>query len=300
VTKASPFLNTALTRWASERVGVRKEAGAATDGLKPWDQILDDQRRILIHGRQTILQDLEAFGRAGQSRWAERLRRVDEWKETVAGYQAQADHAAALCEGVHWFEAAERLSSVFCERAKRRAGRLEISRGPFHAAILEWESRLNEKEAELKSAPGKSAASQKPLLVSRARKQPEVDFVKEQDLQEPLWESELRGLRRSVNHWLGRIYLIARRIESNAAAHPALFEPAKNQLQADLQEPQKLFFALRERVLDDALHYEACRHRLRSIRQRVQAMRCVEDVYSSPEPFWKRWARALVPKPRPD
>jgi len=120
-----------------------------------------------------------------------------------------------------------------------------------------------------------------PILVSRARKKPELEFLEEKQAASALLSAALQDMRTSFQHSLGRIQKGLSTLEQRIA-HTALnHDPLEQSLEASWKSLEDEFLKLREAILADALFYEACRSQLKSVQERVLYLRCLEDVYGA-------------------
>jgi hypothetical protein len=244
----------------------------------------------------TDIREIEHSNLQTAARWLERLRRLEEWRKQIGGLDSALVGVESTVGSLRWFDRAEALADPLAARLRRTGERLLERRDAFHQSLEIWESALTEKEAELKAFQERHAQVSGPLLVSRARRQPEAEFVEGGSATESELSATIAGLRRRLNHFLGRLYRAAQLLERRAEAYPGLFEVRKNQLLERLRATEKDFFALREAILADALYFEACRKKMRWISDMVKRMKCIEEVYRPPEPFWKRVWNQLTAK----
>lgn len=280
-------------RWTDQRKQVRQAVVDKLDGLLTERQSLDDGRRDIRQSRNAEFRELELKDREGEGRWIERLHRIEEWKNRAAELQSEQVRLEKGVSGTLWFERAQSVASRFSRRLEKQIAHLNDFEKTLRSDLEAWPATLAAKRADLEAFQVRQKAHATPLLVSRGRKKPESDFVQEQTQAEVSATTALQGLRQAINVHLNRLYLTSKTIEARAAESPARLELRRNALQEQLKDVQLSFFALRERVLADVLSMETCRRELRWIRDAVDGMKCIEDVYKAPEPFWRRVTRAL-------
>jgi len=288
---ASPFLQELLTRWTDHSSSVRSEVSVLLDHLANDRRVLDVRWSARQQERSTVVQRQESEVDKISDRWTERLKRVDEWKGQIQRAEEECLRAESTVRAVGFFDRAQSLSTLLGQRLLSRASQLAERQREIHNELEDWLILLEEKETNLQAFKQKERSTPRPFLVSRARKQPEQDFVIQQNSAEHSFSLKIQALRQDVNHSLGRIYKAGHQLEVHAQTNETLFAGYQRQAQHELKEPQNQLFALRDEVLSDALLYEACRKKLRWIQDAVRSIRCLEDIYKAPEPFWKKFLR---------
>ncbi len=289
----SPFLSKLITEWTGTRKLSASDISEQIDDLLIQVRQLDDQWKTKADSHRKALQELEQSQKGSDERWLERLRRIEGWLVQIRALEERYGFVAATVAGIRWFERARTLAERLTLQFVRRAALLEEGEARHHGDLQQWVERLSVKEAELKVFKEKADSYPGPFLVSRARKQPEALFVNENARYDAEVSLLHQSLRKTVSLYLGRLYRSAKQVEERSKVNPALFEGPRKQIMENLKPTQDQSFALREKVLADALLYESCRRKLRWIKQTVSSIRCIEEVYKAPEPFWKRVLRAF-------
>lgn len=156
---------------------------------------------------------------------------------------------------------------------------------------MQWGDRLRLKEADLREFAERQAVKTTEVQVSKARKQPYLDFLFIEREEEGRMALEFKAIRASANRMLERLAHADQWAHQRAAADPAHFETQKVQLLETWRAFPPRFGELREAVLRYALDFEEGRRRLRWIYEQVQRMRVVQDVPGARRPLLERFFR---------
>lgn len=292
---ASPFLSTQLDRWHDHRKQVRKNILDSLDGLLAHRQQLDDTRRQLRQDRLIETNVLETEDRVGEARWVERLRRIEEWKTQVSGLQEEARQQAFLIKGFIGFSKAQRIAPRLARRFEQQAERLFGFEESLQTQLSDWGPVLAERQTDLTAYKERERHHGPPFYVSRGRKRPELDFLKEQAGLETELLSTLQGLRRLVNQTLDRLHDTSKGFETLAQRHPTLFETSFQLLREQLKTMQERYSVLRDKLLSDGLMFESHRRSLQWIRKTIEGMKVLEDAYRRQPPWYEKlWKRATT------
>lgn len=286
---ASPFLNQALTLWTERRRPIRRDIEQRDDGLAVALAELHDRWNQMRSFRRERWETFEQSDRLSETLWGERLSRIEDWQRTLKRLQDQCAEIDGTVSSMQWFDRAQDLGKRLAANLGTRIARHENAHTQLHEQLEQWLSALTAKEMELKELKQKAEDHAGPFLVSRGRKQPELDSLVENSIRDADLGSQLQNLRKAVAISLGRLYRASRQIESRARVNEAFFEIRRKQIAEDLKDIQNQYFGLREKVLADALLYESCRRKLRWVKEAVNALRCIEDVYKAPESTWKKF-----------
>ena len=180
----------------------------------------------------------------------------------------------------------ERHAQALARRALRRV-RLCTTE------LEEWSQplpgdRLDPAAGKLKE---KETAKGERVYVSRARKQPETDFILQQREYEEELKERLYRLRQSLNHTVGRLHKMSWTVNQRTQRSSNSVQELRESLQYMLRQLQKLYDERRDEILADALLFEAGRRHLQSAEELVRGMRCVEDA--APAMMMKKsvWAK---------
>lgn len=291
---ASPFLNALLDTRGAQARQARQEAEVQIDELLYARRDIDDARVLLRQRRGAQLQDIESSRPTLEARWAERLRRLDEWKARLAPLREEGARLDALGKTWRWFERAQQAALPFNRRLGDFAERLENRRKSLEDSLKAWELRLEERSGALRAFEEKNSRRSAALLVSRARKRPEEIFVQQETMTAGQMETAFADLRGAASRALGRLYKAYAVLEKRSQESPALFEVRRRHLEQDFKATLALLSSLRERILNDALLLQSNRRTLEWIREHVNRMKCVEEVYRAPQPRWRRWMNRLT------
>lgn len=291
VANISSFLDALLTRHLQNGSDLRKEVSFRKDLLASGLLNLETIRRSHRDMRAADLRELENTVELTDLRWNERLLRIVEWQNSAASLQQQQAQQQRIVQAIVWFQKADVHKDAFIRRLSHRAALWQDQQKQFHQELKEWSGTLSQKQEDLQEFKQKGADKVERLLVSRARKKPELDFVKAHSAKSDLLAYALQQLRRSINHSLGRIQSAYAALEIRANENQVFFEIHKDEIQAALKPCEKTFLEHREAILSDALLYESCKRQLRWIQETVNGLRCIEDFYHPPEPFWKKFFR---------
>jgi len=286
---ASPFLNHILTQWTDRRQQARRDNEGTHDRMAIALSELDGRWEEIRNRRQERWETFEQKDLISASTWAERLHRIEEWRGALNGLRDRGGEISGSLAGLDWFDRAQELGKRLAAHLDARSARLEQAHTQLHEQLEQWLPILTTKEIELKSLKKKAEEHSRPFLVSRGRKQPELDYLTDNLSKEANLGVQLQSLRKAVALSLGRLYNVSLQLENHARVNEDLFEIRRKQIVEDLKETQNQYFGLREKVLADALLYESCRRKLRWVKQAVNDIRCIEDVYKAPESIWKKF-----------
>jgi chromosome segregation ATPase len=289
VSQISPYLDHLLTRWIEKGNELRKEADFQKDLIEPLVVAANGNRLAMRERRRRDLRELEEAAQATQTRWDERLHRIEEWKNVVGNLQNEEAKAQSLLRSTLWLQKARRHQDAFTRWLERRADSLHTVQQALHERLTNWIALLQERENSLQELINKQEKAERTVYVSRSRKQPEVDFVREQRTVSDALGTELNHLRRSLHHALGRLQKAFDAVEHQASGSEILFEVHKREIVEGLKSSEKILRDRREDILSDALTYETCRNILRRLQETAQGLRCIEDIPHSSKRGWKKF-----------
>jgi DNA repair exonuclease SbcCD ATPase subunit len=276
-----------LTQWVAGGNALRAEASLQRDLLSATASTLQRARQTHHERRVQDLRSFEQTIEATQNRWNERLRRLDEWQGTLDSLGTQRKNLEGIMQSIHWFrKALERHQGSFLRRFQQRIRSLQSQAQPLHQALNRWSAALQEHLALL-TGHFDNRPNRETLLVSRARKRPEVEFLQAQQATAEQLGKELRELRRSLNNALGRLQKARQTVDQRAAFSEVRFEIHKQSIHRALEPLALALQEQRESILSDALAYESCCRHLLKLQEMVQSLRCIEDVYPPTMPRWK-------------
>jgi hypothetical protein len=274
----SPYLDNLLTRWTQSLTDLRKEAAFQKDLIEPLSLAAHGNRLAMRERRRRDLRRLEDTQTESYARWDERLNRVEEWKQKTAQLKEEDERLRRLVQGSAWLEKARRHQDAFSHRIEHRAVLLQADQQALHTQLDAWLMLLQTQETTLQELRQKAEQSEHPFYVSRARKEPEVDFVAAQPATRDSLGQELLTLRRSLNILNSRVHRALQTIEQRTSGVEILYEVHKQELQSELKRLEKLLATRREEILSDALIYESCRHLLRRLEETAYGLQCIEDI----------------------
>jgi hypothetical protein len=194
----------------------------------------------------------------------------------------------AIARSTHWFERIQAVAGPLAQRWSRQAQALIERHARLAEAITAWQAELAEKSSWVAAFRLKQARRRLPLLVSRARKRPIVEFLREKKCKDALFALRLMELRQALARQLEHHQVLQKSLEDHSVPSPSLFEPAEQRIWAGFEASHQTLMALREPVLGESVPYESARLALRRIEEAAAAMRCVEDVYRRPASWWRR------------
>ncbi len=291
VFSASPFLDNLLIDWSHRTTEVRRTQSSMIDTLQAERKSLDDAwQRQQIQVTQGWYA-LERFNEHLCRQWTERLKPLEQSGVRLAGLGERVTAVDRVVLAGLWLGRAGPLAGPLARGLRILGDRLAPMGEELDLRLVMWQETLEAKEKELQLLKEKDESKETPLLVSRARKQPELDFVDAQTAAEKEIGEQVRLARQKLHHAMDRLYKASNALEHHAATHPGLYDAHKNQLLDVLLEPRARLLELRETILSNALVFETCRRKLRWIQTTVRSIRCLEDVYKSPQPLWKKLLR---------
>jgi hypothetical protein len=278
VPHTSPYLDNLIDRWMQKGADLRKEAAFQKDLIEPLALAAHGNRLAMRERRRRDLRQLEESYLETRARWEERLQRVQEWKNTVRTLSEEDVRLRQLIQSSFWLQKARRYQDAFIRRLEHRADLLQADHQGLQPKLDAWLDLLQTQEASLNDVKQKAEQAKQPFYVSRARKQPEEDFVWAQNSTQESLGLELRALRRSLNEARGRLQKAFQAIERQTPGVDVLFEMHMQELLGALKGAQKQLDQRRDEILSDALTYEACRNLLRRLQDVVKGLRCIEDI----------------------
>lgn len=286
--EASPYLTASLTRFTDRGALIRRDVELMLEGLEVKGHLLRDLREKVQTHRQEDVAQLNEARRQTWAIWEERLKRIEEWMTSSSTLERSAGNLRAWRESVLGLGRAQSLARKYAASLLAKAGKIENRLAERARRTQEWASLLRAKEAELREFVERQAARDTEVLVSKARKQPYLDFVYLKREEEGRLSIELKSIRATLNRALDRIGRAEKWIARMAEANPAQFEMRKNDLLATWRPYHKRFSDLREAALHQAMEFEEGRMRLRWIYEQVQRMRVVESSASTRRPLLER------------
>src|SRR5262249_31129940 len=148
------------------------------------------------------------------------------------------------------------LGRKYAETLERKAVVVERGLLDLGERLRKWNDRLLVKESDLLGFVDRHAVRTAEVLVSKARKQPYLDFVFLEREEEGRLSVAFKSVRTTVNRVLERIARAEKWVLERAEANPEHFEVRKTQLLSAWRPYGKRFAALRESVLQQALEFE--------------------------------------------
>ncbi len=274
----SPYLDSLLIRWTAQGTDLRKEAAFQKDLLEPLALAAHGNRLAMRERRRRDLRHLEESLQDARTRWDERLHRIEEWKRNVDGLQQEEECLRQLIQSSLWLQKARQHQDAFTRHLEHRASLLDGDQQALHDKLAVWQTALQNRIETLQELNEKNQNAVRPFYVSRARKQPEAEFVGVQQTVGETLGRELQGLRRSLSIAWGRLQKAVQAVDRQASGAEILYEVHKQELVGALKSSQKILEQRRDAILSDALLYEGCRNRLHRLQDIVNGLRCIEDI----------------------
>jgi hypothetical protein len=162
----------------------------------------------------------------------------------------------------------------------------------FALELRVWQTTLEAKRKEMYALEERQSRKSRPILVSRARKQPQLDFLDTQSQAAMTLGGSLTEIRRRLAVGLARIREAENALERRTTSSDALFEIPKRQILQDFQAPHELWATLHARALDHTRRYESARNTFKQLIEKIAAIPCIEDVYRRPLPWWRKLRNA--------
>lgn len=232
------------------------------EGLSSKGISNDLRAKILQHRNEDVTQLAEAR-RVVWASWDERLRRVEEWMRTAADLKRTAASFNAWRESAQGFERLQSMADRYKASLEQRAKALGADLESVTETMKAWDTRLCAKEAELRAFLERQTAKTTEIMVSKARKQPFLDFVYVEREEEGRLALKMKSVRSTVNKTLERLNRAQQWVITRAAQNPEQFGPRKDTFLNTLRPFHKQFTDLRESALEQALAFEGGRQRLR-------------------------------------
>jgi hypothetical protein len=284
----SPYLEASLSRLSDRAALIRRDVAIMLEGVKGKGLLLEDLRnKVRKHRLEDAAQLMDARRKTWAS-WEERLKRVEGWMTSAATLARDAGNLRAWRESALGFDRAVLISQKFAKALEAKAVKLENQIMALAEKMLQWSERLRLKEADLREFAERQAIKTTEIQVSKARKQPYLDFLFVEREEEGRMALEFKSIRTSANRMLERIAHADQWAHDRAQANPSHFEARKVQLLETWRSFHPRFKELREAILRHALDFEDGRRRLRWIYEQVQRMRIVQDSSPVRRPLLER------------
>ena len=287
----SSHLDTLLTRWITRGSDLRKEITFQKELMDPLALAANGNRLAMRERFRRDARRLEQLSQDAQARWDERLHRIEEWGNSVVDIRDHEGQLHGIVASMLWLEKAAGHQDAFLRRLNQRADRLLQGQKALHEKLDAWFTLLQEREQILQELKHREANSKEPLYVSRARKQPEIDFVNEQRAVNETLGKDMQQLRSTLTTTLGRLQKAYSNLEERTSKYQLLYEVRKQEMVTGLKSVEPVLLDRRYQILSDALVYEACRSSLRRIHDIVRGLRCIEDLSQTPRTGWKKLFR---------
>lgn len=291
---ASPFLTDVLDSFAIQRQAVQRDVLQILDTLLEERHRLDDTRADLRRRQREDHYALEQADLAGEMRWTERLRRIEEWKAQVhelrQHHQKQTTQATALA----WYQKALAVAQRSSSRLERWAQQIEKQLPSLSERLDTWGKELESDLPALVAFQHKQQLTRKPLLVSRARRKPLAERFSSHQATAQLLGAEVLSLKSRVNGILRSLHKVSRHLGDRSGTADTLLDPSRAALQEILLTLETRYLDVKDLLLDVLVKFEGTRPALKQSGDILSRMRCVEDVYRRNESEWTRfWRRAL-------
>jgi hypothetical protein len=273
----SPYLTASLTRLKDRGALIRRDVEIVLEGIHAKGHLLEDLRESVRQHREEDAAQLAEARRETWASWEERLKRIEEWMTNAAEPVRAVASMRAWRDSALGFDRAQEVSRKYAAILTQKAEKIEAKLVTLGERMREWSGRLGSKEVELREFVERQAAKTTEILVSKARKQPYLDFVFNEREEEGRLSLDLKAIRATANRVLERVARIEKWVAEKADANPAYFESSKNNLLEMWQPFRERFTVIREAALHQALDFEEGRRRLRWIYEQVQRMHIVQE-----------------------
>jgi hypothetical protein len=287
VPETSPTRKQIDARWTGRGQNLRKDMEFQKDLLTAVALATHGNRLAMRERRRRDLRQLGELIEDKQRRWDERLERIQGWKQAIARLQTDDNRLQQLIESSAWLQKARRYQRDFIARLERRGGAIAAAQAEQHPRLIAWAEQLAARANDLRERIENREEPARPLYVTRARKQPEIEFLQDQYMQELTMGEELNGRRHQLQRLIGRLHKAAAAIERRASGQEILYEVHKQELLEGLRELHLKLQVVREVLLEDALIFEAGRHWLRQLRRKATGLRLIEELPQR-KPFWRK------------
>ncbi len=288
----SSYLQASLSRWNDRGALIRRDVEIMLEGLQVKGLLLDDLRQKVLKHRQEDAAQLTEARRITWASWEERLKRLEEWMASAAVLGRSSANLRAWRNSSLGFDRAVQLGQKFAVILEQKAAKYEKKTMGLIERLQQWSDRLCLKEAGLREFAERQAVKTTEVQVSKARKQPYLDFLFSEREEEGRIAMEFKILRAAIKQTLGRLARADQWVADRAAASPAHFEARKNLLLEIWRDFHSRFGVIREAVMRHALDFEEGRRRLRWIYEQVQRMRVVQDIPATRRPLLERFFRS--------
>jgi hypothetical protein len=284
----SPYFQASLSRFKARGALIRRDVEIMLEGIHGKSQFLGDLRRSVRQHREEDSAQLSEARLESWSSWEERLKRVKEWMASASQLASTSAKKRAWRDSALDFDRANNLSQKFASTLATKAAQIEKKLVELGDKRLSWSGRLGSKEIELREFVERQAVKTTEILVSKARKQPFLDFVYREREEEGRLATAFKNVRSSANRALERIARAETWASQKAETNPAIFEIRKNLLLEAWQPARQRLNGLRDAALQQALDFEEGRRRLRWMYDQVQQMRVVEESTPQRRPLLER------------
>src|SRR5579864_9405809 len=147
------------------------------EGLAVKGRFLEDLRQRVRRHRQDDFAQLAEARREVWGSWEERLKRLEQWMTNAAALGRSSADLRAWRDTALGFDRAQALSQKYGSVLESKAASLEKKLLKLAERMQHWADRLVLKEGDLRGFVERQAVKTAEILVSKARKQPYLDFV---------------------------------------------------------------------------------------------------------------------------
>lgn len=299
MTPSNALLNASLKRWEDACRLLRDAATHDIQELSSGLDRLEEAQRWKLLRQDRALAPFAVWEEQNDARWAERLRRLSHWKQQLSVLKSQWTAQHETWTVWQWFERAANIASRLGERWKRQAAKMEDQRLQKEAQLATWDSDISGGHERMDGFEARQQLKSLPLLVSRARKRPEEDRLNEQQRTEAQLTEDLKTLKLDIGRLANRISQSHATMQQHAAKSPGFFEALKQNTMIPVRDAQLQLHELREQLMGTALRFENGRKRIRQWSDRLDRMRCLEEAYAKPKPWWAKALKWSLMKKKP-
>ncbi len=280
----SPYLESSLARWSDRGVLVRRDVELLLEGLQLKGHLLNGLRDRISQHRSEDMAQFEESRREAQTQWEERLKRLEEWIGTQAGFRQSTEKLKTWSTAAQWFDNAQTIAVRYrTSTLEPKMEKLENRLVDLTEGLIRWSERLLEKETELHTFMDRETNKGVEIFVSSARKRPYLDFVYAEREEEGRLSREIKLLRLGTQNILARFARADRWASDKVRSNPAQFEVRKTQLLNMWRSFQTRSQALQNEMPIRETAFDEGRRRLRWIYESIQRMRVLDDVVVPPK-----------------
>jgi len=219
-------------------------------------------------------------------RWDQRLARLEEWQKRILILQQEKKGLSNTVKQLAWAERITSRGDGVLHTIEHRLARIEHHEEALHEQITESDGKLRLQLTQLQDLYNRSNPKTRPLMVSRSRKQREIDAFRHHRQFNELFGRDLKRQRDRIRIMLARLRQALANLNKRASSSlaPLPIRGFEDKLRAMIIQAEYH----RTSILNDALQYEAYRHALKCFQGLIDSLPCIEDVYKGQPSVWER------------